>query len=166
MWGMYFFIFASCEPLSTIRLHVTYFSLWKRETVEKKSVAGLKWIQWLGVWERSTAFTLGQKSSSTSIRHRFQFCDKCKQVQVDLGRIKKIELFEKNKLLFTNLFLKISRIIVIDLHLFCSVNRSHNRIHVHQVWRAIFYWYWWPVLEFEFRIGAISVNSWFWINLC
>ena len=72
-------------------------------------------------------------------RHRFQFYDKCKQVQVDLGRIKKkVELFEKSKLLFSNLFLKISRIIVIDLHFFCSVNRSHNRIHVHQAWRAIF----------------------------
>ena len=66
-------------------------------------------------------------------RHRFQFYDKCKQVQVDLGRIKKVELFEKNnKLLFTNLFLKISRIIVIDLNFFCSVNRSRNPIHVHQ----------------------------------
>ena len=41
-------------------------------------------------------------------RHPFQFYDKCKQVQVDLGRIKKVKLFEKNKLLFTNLFLKIS----------------------------------------------------------
>ena len=40
--------------------------------------------------------------------HRFQFYDKCKQIQVDLSRIKKVELFEKNKLLFTNLFLKIS----------------------------------------------------------
>ena len=73
------------------------------------------------------------------------------------------------KLLFTNLFLKISRIIVIDLHFFCSVNRSRNWIHVHQAWRAIFYCihpgYWWPVLEFEFRIGAVSVNNWFWINL-
>ena len=58
--------------------------------------------------------------------------DKCKQVQVDLGRIKKVELFEKSKLLFSNLFLKISRIIVIDLNFFCSVNRSRNRIHVHQ----------------------------------
>ena len=73
-------------------------------------------------------------------RHRFQIYGKCKQVQVDLGRLKKVELFEKNKLLFTNLFLKISRIIVINLHFFCSVNRSRNRIHVHQAWRAIFYW--------------------------
>ena len=97
--------------------------------------------------------------------HRFQFYDKCKQVQVDLGHIKKVELFEKTKLLFSNLFLKISWIIVIDLHFFCSVNRSRNRIHVHQAWRAIFYCmhpeYWWPVFEFEIRIGAISVNSWF-----
>ena len=96
--------------------------------------------------------------------------DKCKHVQVDLGRIKKVESFEKNKLLFSNFILKISWIIVIDLHFFCSVNRSRNQIHVHQAWSAIFYCihlgYWWPVLEFEFRIGAIGVNSWFWINLC
>ena len=72
-------------------------------------------------------------------RHRFQFYDKCKQVQVDLGRIKKVELFEKSKLLFSNLFLKISQIIVIDLHFFCSVNRSRNRIHVDQAWHVIFY---------------------------
>ena len=36
-------------------------------------------------------------------RHRFQFYGKCKQVQVDLGHIKKVELF-----------LKTSWIIVID----------------------------------------------------
>ena len=81
----------------------------------------------------NTAFTLGQKSSSTSIRSSsISVYDKCKQVQVDLGRIKKVKLFEKSKLLFSNLFFKISRIIVIDLHFFCSVNRSRNQIHVHQ----------------------------------
>ena len=41
-----------------------------------------------------TAFTLGQKSSSLG-PHRFQFYDKCKQVQVDLSRMKKVKLFEK-----------------------------------------------------------------------
>ena len=36
----------------------------------------------------------------------FQFYDECKQVQVDLGRIKKFDFFEKSKLLFSNLFWK------------------------------------------------------------
>ena len=72
-----------------------------------------------------TAFTLGQKSSSTSIRSSsISVLDKCKQVQVDLGRIKKVELFEKSKLLFSNLFLKISRIFVIDLHFFLQCKQE------------------------------------------
>ena len=38
----------------------------------------------------NTAFTLSQNSSWLQLgRHRFQFYDKCEQVQVDLGCIKK-----------------------------------------------------------------------------
>ena len=39
-------------------------------------------------------------------RHRFQFYYKYKQVQVDLGHIKKVELFEKKKLLLPTYFWK------------------------------------------------------------
>ena len=112
-------------------------------------------------WVTYTAFTLGEKSSSTLLwSSSISVYSMCKQVQDDLSHIKKSQIL---KLLFTNLFFKISWIIVIDLHFFCSVNRSRNRIHVYQGWWAIFYCihpgYWWPVLEFEFRIGAINVTA-------
>ena len=126
---------------------------------------------WIWEWMMDlifTTFTLGQKSSSTSLW--------LSSISVlwyvwtgtsRLSRIKKVELWS---CFLPKLFFKVSQIIFIDLHFFCSVNRSHNRIHVHQAWRAIFYCihpvYWWPVLEFKFRIGAININSWFWINLC
>ena len=41
-----------------------------------------------------TVFTLGQKPSSTSIRSSSQFYDMCKQVEVDLSRIKKSQIFQ------------------------------------------------------------------------
>ena len=45
----------------------------------------------------------------------------CKQVQDDLSRIKKGWIL---KLIFTNLFLKISQIIVIDLHFFLQCKQE------------------------------------------
>ena len=83
-----------------------------------------------------------------------------KKLKILLNRMRKHALFGRKFWLLLKILGHVPRREKIYLWpVFCSVNRSRNRIHVHQAWRAIFYCihpgYWWPVLELEFRIGAI-----------
>ena len=61
-------------------------------------------------------------------RNQFQVCDECKQVQIP-------KIWKMTRSIFIwNEF----KYVIIDLQLLCSVNESHNQIHVHQASHVTF----------------------------